>query len=325
MTRWTTFIPVCPSRRSTGNAARRIQYEANAVNGDGEEHGRVLPGAIGARDEHHHGRGGAGAGQHGDGEREDGRIVPVDALGFLLGRGALARALRAQHVHRQQEQQHAAGDAEGPQRDPQQLEDEAAQRGERPPAPPPWRAPCAGQSAASARGRLSAVMRQEQRHRGERIDHEEQGRQGGEGEGEDGSHGCGIMPHRRRMAGRIFQGEGERSSARGPHPTLSRRRERANIWLGAGTVFRSEPLRGPRPVARSPSPRGPPRGERGASRRGSRPGGFSAPTRLVHRSRNIVKAAPTILRPRFVAPPLNTSSIRGRRASRGTQACRRNP
>ena len=53
-----------------------------------------------------------------------------------------------------------------------------------------------------------------------------------------------------------------------------------------------------------------------ASRDGAaRPGGGR--TVLVHRSRNIVKAAPTILRPRFVAPPRNMPDIRRRRASRG--------
>jgi hypothetical protein len=44
---------------------------------------------------------------------------------------------------------------------------------------------------------------------------------------------------------------------------------------------------------------------------------------LVHRRRNIINAAPTILRSRFVAPPHHTNRYASSSRLAGPQACRR--
>src|SRR5207248_870791 len=77
------------------------------------------------RGEHHHCRDGAGTGEHRHREWRERRVV-LDLTLHDLWSTLLRASLRMQHVHGDEPEDQAAGDAERGQRDTEQLKDERA-------------------------------------------------------------------------------------------------------------------------------------------------------------------------------------------------------
>ena len=131
ITRWRTFMPVWPRRRSTRRPLRSrpsVTSDVSAIAPKTTMYCQTCWARETSTITVDVAPGPASMGIASGKIETSGRS---SALGFLLGRRALARALRAQHVDRQQEEQHAAGDAERAQRDAEHAEDHAAERAER--------------------------------------------------------------------------------------------------------------------------------------------------------------------------------------------------
>ena len=140
--------------------------------------------------EHHHCRDGAGTGEHRHREWRERRVV-LDLTLHDLWSTLLRASLRMQHVHGDEPEDQAAGDAERGQRDTEQLKDERAADGE---GDENERGGNAGapRRRRPLRRRLAPRDDEVAGDDGDRVDDEENGCEGDERELGDRRHGTNV-------------------------------------------------------------------------------------------------------------------------------------